>query len=241
MEIGTVETLDETVENKPRRTRTLGGGSSSGGNGDGRDPGGGGGDGPPNKNDEAPQSFIPGISRILTGFLLLVVLMTFGGLIAAYVVIATNGVAEWKPFDLPIQVFISTAIILASSLAYHFGKNAVFRDDQPSAKKWFIWTTVLGAAFISSQLLAWLALTAKGLYVASNPYAGFFYILTAVHAVHVLGGIIALGAVLLRTWYSTTDPEKLGKRMTLAQVVGWYWHFMGALWIVLFVLLGFWK
>lgn len=239
MEIGTVETLDETLDKKPRRTRTLGG-SSSGSNGGGRDPGGGG-DGPKKDEQDSTQQFRPGISRILTGFLLLVVTMTFGGLIAAYVVIATNGVAEWRPFDLPIQVFISTAIILASSLAYHLGKTAVFRNDQASAKKWFIWTTVLGAAFISSQLLAWLALAQRGLYVASNPYAGFFYVLTAVHAVHVLGGIIALGSVLLRVWHPTTDPERLGKRMTQAQVVGWYWHFMDALWIVLFVLLGFWK
>ena len=57
-------------------------------------------------------------------------------------------------------------------------------------------TAVLGAAFISSQLLAWLELSERGLYFAGNPYAGFFYILTAVHALHVLGGVIALGLLL---------------------------------------------
>ncbi len=65
--------------------------------------------------------------------------------------------------------------------------------------------------------------------------------ITAVHAVHVLGGIAALGSILLRAWYPTESPSEIVKRRTIAQVVGWYWHFMGVLWLALFVLLGFWK
>jgi cytochrome c oxidase subunit 3 len=74
-----------------------------------------------------------------------------------------------------------------------------------------------------------------------NPYAGFFYILTGIHAVHVLGGIVALGAILLRSWNYTEYGPELEYRRNLARSVGWYWHFMGLLWIVLFLLLGFWK
>ena len=239
MDVGTTEIIDDIPEPKRRRSGLSGGSSSS--NGGGYNPGGGGSDGPDENSDLQPDRFVPDKSRILTVFLLLVVLMTFGGLIAAYIVIATNGVAEWKPFDLPIQVWISTAIIVTSSFTYHFGKMAVTRNDQPTSKKWFTITTVLGAAFISSQILVWVTLNARGLYVQSNPYAGFFYILTAVHAVHVLGGITALGSVLLRSWYPTANPANITKRIALAQVVGWYWHFMGGLWIVLFILLGFWK
>lgn len=239
MDIGTADIIDDIPEPKVRHTGTSLGSVPSDG-GDGRDPGGGG-DGPKNDDRVQPEPFVPNKSRILTGFLLVVVLMTFGGLIAAYVVIATNGVAEWQPFTLPIQVWVSTAIIIASSITYHLGKVAVERSDQAAAKKWLVVTTVLGAAFISSQLLSWLALVNLGMYMASNPYAGFFYIMTAVHAVHVLGGIAALGAILLRVWYPTENVNSVTRRKTLAQVVGWYWHFMGGLWIVLFVLLGFWK
>jgi cytochrome c oxidase subunit 3 len=239
MEVGIAETIDETKV--PKRHRSgLSGGSNSG-NGSGRNPGGGGSDEPDENERSEVERFIPDKSRILTGFLLLIVLMTFGGLMAAYVVIATNNVAEWRPFELPVQVWISTAIILISSLAYHFGKTAVDRNDQPSAKKWFVVTTFLGAAFISSQILAWIALAGRGFYLQGNPYAGFFYILTAVHMAHVLGGIAALGSILLRSWHPTQRPGEIGKRQTIAQVVGWYWHFMGGLWLVLFVLLGFWK
>jgi cytochrome c oxidase subunit 3 len=77
--------------------------------------------------------------------------------------------------------------------------------------------------------------------VQSNPYAGFFYILTAVHAVHVIGGIAALGYILLRTWRATSSDEELTKRQQISNSVGWYWHFMDGLWIFLFLLLGFWK
>lgn len=245
MDIGTVEEIAENDElKKPRKARS-GGSRTGGSNGGGRNPGGPGGPGGDGPRDEAdtddPNRFVPGKSRILTGFLLVVVTMTFGGLIAAYIVLSTNGVAEWKPFSLPIQVWISTAIILISSVTYHFGKNAVERNDQPGSKKWMLVTTVLGAMFISSQLLAWLELTARGLYVSSNPYAGFFYIMTAVHGVHVLGGIIALGSILLRVWNPAASEEAVLKRVVVSQVVGWYWHFMGGLWIVLFILLGFWK
>lgn len=247
MEVGAIDLIEDSPESPRKLGGRSGGSGRPGGGGDdgGRGPGGDGNDPSHRSLDryepDEPLEFKPGISRILTGFLLLVVLMTFGGLIAAYVVIATNNVAEWDPFDLPIQVWISTAIIIVSSLSYHFGQNAVINSDHAAAKKWFIITTVLGAAFISSQLLAWLALSARGLYVQGNPYAGFFFIMTAVHAVHVLGGMTALGAILLRVWYPTSRSEELARRNTLAQVVGWYWHFMGALWIVLFVVLGFWK
>ena len=167
--------------------------------------------------------------------------MTFGGLVAAYVVIETNGGAEWNPFDLPFPVWISTALILLSSASYHLGKLAVDRNDQPGAKRWFIVTTVLGASFISSQILAWMSLSARGLYVRGNPYAGFFYILTIVHAAHVLGGITALGSILLRTLRPTDNLPEILKRRTIAEVIGWYWHMIGALWLVLLFLLGYWK
>lgn len=245
MRVGTLDIIED-LEKAGRKPSGLSGGGSNvpGGGGPGPEDGGGGtGGGNQPKRDEstAVPEFKPGISRILTGFLLVIVLMTFGGLISAYIVIATNNVAEWNPFDLPIQVWLSTAIIIVSSLTYHLAQVAILREDIATSRKWLVITTILGAAFISSQLLAWLALTSRGLYMRGNPYAGFFYILTAVHAVHVLGGITALGTILLKVWYGVRGEIALERSKTLAQVVGWYWHFMGALWIVIFVLLGFWK
>ncbi len=238
MKVGTAEVISKAEEEKRRRTGIFSGSNSTNGGGGNN---GGGGDGADGEPPKMRQRFGSEKLRVLTFFLLLAIMMTFGGLLAAYVVIATNGVAEWQPFNLPVQVWISTCLILASSVTYHFGKSAIERNISSTAKKWLIATTVLGAAFISSQVLAWVALNNRGLYMSGNPYAGFFYILTAVHAVHVVGGISALGSVLLRSWTPTDDPQKVTRRASVAQVVGWYWHFMGILWLIIFVLLGFWK
>lgn len=180
-------------------------------------------------------------SKIITLFLLLVVLMTFGGLIGAYVVIATNDVLEWQPFSLPVPVWISTALIIASSVTYEFAKRGVIASNTAATRRYMIATSALGGMFISSQLMAWLVLVNRGFYLSGNPYSGFFYILTAIHAVHVLGGIIALGTITLRTWNATADLDEYFYRKALAISVGMYWHFMGLLWIALFLLLGFWK
>jgi cytochrome c oxidase subunit 3 len=205
---------------------------------------GGGGRGPeriPEAFPEAEYEASFAKSRILTMFLLLVVLMTFGGVISAYIVISTNGVLEWRPFDLPLQVWMSTAIIVASSVTYIRAERAIRDQIQQNAKIWLIVTTILGAAFVSSQILVWFSLVKRGVYVQSNPYAGFFYILTALHAVHVAGGIIALGYVVLMAWERPRFVAAIDRVKEIAGAVGWYWHFMGILWIVLLVLLGFWK
>jgi cytochrome c oxidase subunit 3 len=132
-------------------------------------------------------------------------------------------------------------LILASSITYTISQKALNLENQEKAKKWLLATTVFGGMFIASQILSWLELVRRGVYVESNPYAGFFYILTGVHAIHVVGGIAVLSYVVLRTWHKTSSDEELSKRKTISNAVGWYWHFMDALWIVLFLLLGFWK
>lgn len=242
MEIGTVEPVIEPEGLRKLRSRVLspaGSGSSNGNNG------GNGNDGD-DRNFEPHDLSSPGTAnvdkaRVVTWFLLLVVGMTFAGLIGAYIMVSTNKPAEWKPFELPVQVWISTILIIISSFSYHVGKRSIDADSIVNGRKWLLITTALGAAFISSQILAWLALSKRGLYMQGNPYAGFFYILTAVHVAHVLGGIVALGAIVLRSWNAANSETEKIYRRSLARAVGWYWHFVGILWIVLFVLLGFWQ
>ena len=243
MKLGTVEPVTDKARSKRRlRSQLLGGGIGGGKGGDGGNGGGGdGGDGPHFDHVDSFDTDAPDKAKFVTWFLLLVVLMTFGGMIGAYIVISTNGAAEWRPFDLPVQVWISTGLIIISSVTYHLAKNAFFNEEYDKSRKLLIATTALGAAFISSQILVWLALVNRGFYMRGNPYAGFFYILTAVHAIHVVGGIVALGTVLLRTWDGDSSDREHIYRRNLTRSVGWYWHFMGALWIVLLALLGFWK
>ncbi|MEW6362280.1 MAG: heme-copper oxidase subunit III [Pyrinomonadaceae bacterium] len=237
MRTGIVETLEPgSAEIKKRPSRLSGTGSSgSGRNGGGHNGGDGNNHPPENSLDNSDKA------KIVTWFLLLVVLMTFGGLVGAYVVVATNGALAWKPFSLPVQVWISTLIILASSAAFELSKKFLIREQTGATRKWLVATAGLGFAFLVSQFLAWLALVERGLYMSGNPYAGFFYLLTAAHAIHVFGGLVALGAVITRTWYPTMNGAELLYRIRLARYVGWYWHFIGGIWIVLIAVLAFWK
>jgi len=102
-------------------------------------------------------------------------------------------------------------------------------------------TAALGVVFVGSQLLAWRALARQGVYVASNPHSSFFYLFTAAHGVHVLGGIIALTYLLLRTRKKRGTVEGELKRIGAADAATIYWHFMDGLWVCLFLLLFFWK
>src|SRR4051794_6232870 len=161
MEVGTAELIDEIEEPNKKRTGLSGGsGSSPGGGNNGG--GGGGGDNPNDDAHHGTRRFNSQKSRVFTFFLLIAILMTFGGLIAAYIVLDTNNVAEWKPFDLPKQLWVSTFILLISSITYALAQNATEQNDQQKAKRWMIATTTLGSAFLSSQILAWIALTGRG-------------------------------------------------------------------------------
>lgn len=240
LKVGTIEEIKVEPEKKTKPSRM-----KSGGNGPSnknRGGGGGGGDNRPNEDKfEQKDEFKPDTYRVGMGLLLLVVLMTFGGLIGTYVVLATNKALEWRPFDLPFQVWISTALIIVSSFDYELAKKNLLAGNQQKARKWFFITGILGAIFIASQIMAWITLVNRGYYAQGNPYAGLFYILTAVHAVHVIGGIISLGFIILKTQIETEDEDELLKRQWFAKVVAWYWHFIGVLWIVLFSLLGLYK
>ena len=247
MQIGTAEIdLEEPQPRRQRLSHSATSGQSSSGkgkNGGGGNDGGSGGGGSngPRFDETAADDINRDKSRVISWFVLLVVLMTFGGLIGAYVVIATNGAIEWKPFNLPVQVWISTIIILASSITYELFRRAVEGRDLTRSRRYLVATTALGGVFIASQLIAWIELVNRGLYMRGNPYAGFFYILTAAHAIHVIGGMIALGAILRRSWYPAVNETENVYRLNVAKAVGWYWHLMGGLWVVLFLLLGFWK
>lgn len=242
MQLGTVDTIDYDETDEVRRGKIRVSNPGGGGNDDGGDDGGddrrsfGSNNEDDLVTDGGNQKY-----RILSFFLLIVVLMTFGGLIAAYVVIHANNVQEWQPFSLPFQVWISTALIAASSVLYfQFERNAsTFK--LVAARKWLMASLAVSALFVASQLAVWAVLMQAGLYVRGNPYAGFFYILTAVHVVHVLAGLIALWSVFVRFRKLVVDDAVSLQRLAIAKAVGWYMHFLAFLWFVLIFFLGFWK
>src|SRR6185295_19563134 len=100
-------------------------------------------------------------------------------------------------------------------------------------------TVVLGVGFLVSQLIAWRQLAKQGVYIASNPHSSFFYLFTAAHAIHLLGGLLALVYLALRRRASRRSEIALTRARASADAVTLYWHFRDFLWIYLFVLLFF--
>ncbi len=99
-------------------------------------------------------------------------------------------------------------------------------------KRWWMVTTALGILFVAGQWVAWRNLAAQGVFLITNPSSSFFYVLTALHALHLMGGIIFLLVVALRGWQRSRIT-----RSTAAGLAAIYWHFMDGLWLFLLALL----
>jgi cytochrome c oxidase subunit 3 len=164
------------------------------------------------------------------------IVMLFTSLSSAYIVRAASS-SDWQPLAMPRILLLSTALILFSSGTLETARRK-FRDATSVAyRPWLFLTLVLGIGFLVSQLLAWRQLVRQGVYVASNPHSSFFYLLTAAHGVHLLGGLAALSYLSLRSRASQEDQLSVSKVRAKADAVTLYWHFMDFLWIYLFVLL----
>jgi cytochrome c oxidase subunit 3 len=157
---------------------------------------------------------------------------------------------DWGAVQLPwLLLFINTAILLISSLTMEGARRDIARrtalapvrsipgvslGDERSFP-WLSVTIVLGLGFLVGQWMAWGELKSRGFLVSTNPDSSFVYLLTAAHAVHLAGGIIAL------LWAGATSllHKPIEGRRIVVDVAAWYWHFMAVLWIYVFALLAF--
>lgn len=162
------------------------------------------------------------------------IVMLFAGLTSAYVVRADNG--NWLVFDLPKIVFVSTALIITSSLTMLLAQRAIKKDQLSQTAFYLMVTLALGIGFFFTQIQGWKDLTAQGIYFVgkySNASGSFLYIIALLHLLHMVGGLIALLVSLTKTLlkkYSSADY--LGIELTAI-----YWHFLDLLWVYLFLFL----
>jgi cytochrome c oxidase subunit III len=168
------------------------------------------------------------------------ILMLFVALTSAYIVRSASS-NDWRPIAMPKVLWLSTGLILISSLTMEISRRSLKQQRDAGYGLWLMITVALGLAFLASQILAWRQLVRQGIYMASNPYNSFFYLFTAAHGLHLLGGILALGYLLLRTTKKRGTVEGELRRVGAAGAATIYWHFMDALWVALFLLLFLWK
>ena len=158
------------------------------------------------------------------------IVMFFMALTSSFLV--RKGLAnDWVAFNFPRILWLNTLILLASSLTIQIARRQL-RGHQAAFKRWWSITTGLGVLFLAGQLIAWRQLAHEGVFLVTNPSSSFFYVLTAAHGLHLLGGILALLYVSRRNWQRARISQA-----TATDVTSIYWHCMDGLWLFLFALL----
>jgi cytochrome c oxidase subunit 3 len=161
--------------------------------------------------------------------------MSFAALTSALVV-RQGGAPDWQHFRLPPILYLNTAVLLASSVTLERARRRAARAaGAPDAAlpAGVAATLVLGVLFLLGQGLAWRELAAQGLFLATNPSSSFFYVLTAVHGLHLAGGLVALAYL----WFRLRHRPGTASRQALG-AAALYWHFVDGLWVYLLSILS---
>jgi cytochrome c oxidase subunit III len=162
------------------------------------------------------------------------VVMLFGAWISAYMV--KRGEPGWSSFELPGQFWLNTGIIILSSVTMTWAYYSAKKDSLDQTKVAIGITTVLGVAFLVGQLLAWQKMIEMNYHFAgsgSNSSGSFIYVLTGFHGLHIVSGVIFLMIVL----WAVFRYKVHSKNMLRMEMCSTYWHFLGGLWLSLFVFL----
>lgn len=178
---------------------------------------------------------IPGAAPLGMAVFLVSLGVLFAASLVAYFAVRFNdaGLANWHPqgvAGLPNTLWVSTFVLLASSITIHYALGAARTGDQPGVRWGMLLTTLLGVAFLCCQAWSWSQLYANQVGPRGSLYGWTFYMLTALHALHIIGGLIPLTITTVRARKGAyTSEEHTG--VTLCAM---YWHFLDAVWIVLF-------
>jgi cytochrome c oxidase subunit III len=144
--------------------------------------------------------------------------------------------ADWRALPVPKLLWFNTGVLVLSSIALQWAHSAARRDDLDNVIVGLLAGGISAVIFLVGQLLAWQQLGAAGYFLASNPANTFFYLLTAVHGLHLMGGLAALGRTTAKVWRSSEMTEV---RMSV-ELCAIYWHFLLLVWLVLLGLLTGW-
>lgn len=170
--------------------------------------------------------------------------MSFAALTSALVVRQGSG-ADWQRFALPRILYLDTLILVASSYTLElarkrFAARALLRSDDGEQARtlrsnglyWLNITLTLGLFFVVGQVLAWQRLASQGLFLATSPSSSFFYLLTAMHGLHLLGGVLGLIYVGYRLRHNARNAQ------TSLGTAAVYWHFVDLLWVYLLMVIA---
>jgi cytochrome c oxidase subunit 3 len=175
--------------------------------------------------------------KLLLWFAMISMVMMFAGLTSAYVVSSSR--ADWlTDFKMPSAFFISTLVIILSSLTFYLAKKAIKSNNRQITSQWLLATLVLSSIFVVLQFVGFGQIIDSGYFFTgseSTITTSFLYIVTILHMAHLFGGLIALLVIIYNHF-----KQKYNATQTLGIELGeMFWHFLGILWILLFLFFYF--
>jgi cytochrome c oxidase subunit 3 len=182
--------------------------------------------------EESPSSLPP--AKIGLGVFLAVVGSLFALFISAYSM--RMNLVDWRTLPVPRLLWFNTAVLVLSSVALQWAQVAARRNNIDGVIVGLCAGGASAVTFLVGQLLAWRQLSGAGYFLASNPANSFFYLITAVHGLHLMGGLVALGRTIAKVWRGT-EATQIRLSVELCAI---YWHFLLLVWLVLLGLLTGW-
>lgn len=183
-------------------------------------------------DDAVSGTSFDGSTRVLAlAAFLAVVTSLFALFISAYMM--RRHMHDWADVSEPDILWINTLLLVFASLVWHGARSAAIKGEAARLKAGLALAGILTFLFLAGQLLAWRQLHDSGYYVSSNPANAFFYLLTAVHGLHLLGGLWVWGRSVGKVM---TGAEAEAVRMSV-QLCTVYWHYLLLVWVILFGLL----
>lgn len=181
------------------------------------------------ENAEQPIAMHP--KKFALWLFIVTVVMLFAAWTSAYIVRQSEG--NWLEFDLPEIFWYTSGVIILSSVTLHWAYISAKKDELAKLKIGMVVSAVLALTFLAGQWYSWIALVDRDVFFVGNPAGSFLYVFTGMHAVHLISGVIFLIIVLI----STFRYEVHSKSMDRMEMLVTYWHFLGGLWIYLFMFL----
>lgn len=178
---------------------------------------------------EQPISMHP--KKFALWLFLVTVVMIFAALTSAYIVRQAEG--NWLEYELPDIFWVTSGIVVLSSIALQVAYYAAKKDNFLLLRVCMVLTVALGLSFLVGQWYSWVALVDQEVFFVGNPAGSFLYVFTGLHAAHLISGVIFLIIVLISTFGTKVHSQSLN---TL-EMAATYWHFLGGLWLYLFLFL----
>ena len=159
------------------------------------------------------------------------IVMIFISMTSAYIVKRSDG--DWLMFELPDALLLTTFIIVGSSISMHWAYLSAKADNISNLKAGLALTLLLSFGFLAGQFYGWVQLVERDVYFVGNAAGSFVYVLTGLHGFHLITGIIFLIIVLI----SATKYKIHSRSMLQLEMCATYWHFLGGLWVYLYLFL----